>query len=353
MPIFTRTGYPYFILNLALQGYIYDMPAALGWGYRDQLLCYHQDVVRSFYSLRDSDDFKKFIASKTEGEINDLLSTILERADRLESVSRMIADKCRENALVGEPGLILPWLEGWAQAVRGLYAVYRLPTLLDANARGKFSEAVWIKAQQIKDHCGRIFAAADKNAGRPLATLIAMPITLPPEDVFLLSAEELAASLRQGRSAITDAEIAARRDRFILGALDKQIIRYTGEAALVNEPVARIPITPSAQCELRGTGACPGTATGKIRVVVKAEDLAANQEPIIIVCPMTTVQFTPYLAHAQAIITDEGGVTCHAAVLAREFRIPCVIGTKIATQVFKDGDLVEVDANQGIVRKIQ
>lgn len=53
---------------------------------------------------------------------------------------------------------------------------------------------------------------------------------------------------------------------------------------------------------------------------------------------------------AGAIVTDEGGITCHAAIVSRELGKPCVIGTKIATKVLKDGDEVEVDAEQGIVR---
>ena len=58
----------------------------------------------------------------------------------------------------------------------------------------------------------------------------------------------------------------------------------------------------------------------------------------------------PALIKAAAIVTDEGGVTSHAAIVSRELGIPCVVGTKIATKVLKDGDLVEVDANNGIVK---
>ena len=55
----------------------------------------------------------------------------------------------------------------------------------------------------------------------------------------------------------------------------------------------------------------------------------------------------------QAIVTDEGGILSHAAIIAREFGKPCVIGTKMATQVLKDGDMMEVDANNGIVKKVR
>jgi len=55
---------------------------------------------------------------------------------------------------------------------------------------------------------------------------------------------------------------------------------------------------------------------------------------------------------AVAFVTDEGGITCHAAIISREMKKPCIIGTKIATRALKDGDLVEVDANKGVVRKV-
>ncbi len=55
---------------------------------------------------------------------------------------------------------------------------------------------------------------------------------------------------------------------------------------------------------------------------------------------------------AGAIVTDQGGLTCHAAIVSRELKKPCVIGTKIATAALKDGDLVWVDATNGIVRKL-
>ena len=58
----------------------------------------------------------------------------------------------------------------------------------------------------------------------------------------------------------------------------------------------------------------------------------------------------PFLKNASAIVTDEGGLTCHAAIISRELKIPCIVGTGNATKVLKDGDLVEVDANKGIVK---
>jgi pyruvate,water dikinase len=67
---------------------------------------------------------------------------------------------------------------------------------------------------------------------------------------------------------------------------------------------------------------------------------------------MTRPDYVPAMKKAAAIVTNEGGITCHAAIVSRELGIPCIIGTKIATEVFKDGDVVEVNANHGWVRRI-
>ena len=76
------------------------------------------------------------------------------------------------------------------------------------------------------------------------------------------------------------------------------------------------------------------------------------KEKDILVSHMTSPDIVPVMKKAAAIVTDLGGLTCHAAIVARELKKPCVIGTKVATQVLKDGDKVEVNADKGIVRKI-
>ena len=64
---------------------------------------------------------------------------------------------------------------------------------------------------------------------------------------------------------------------------------------------------------------------------------------------MTRPEYLPAMKKSLAIVTDEGGITSHAAIVSRELKIPCIIGTKTATQVLKDGDLVQVNANHGQV----
>ncbi|MFA6307584.1 MAG: PEP-utilizing enzyme [Patescibacteria group bacterium] len=98
-----------------------------------------------------------------------------------------------------------------------------------------------------------------------------------------------------------------------------------------------------------GIAAYGGLVKGK--VVLDLKNFASYKEPIYITA-MTHPDEVPWLKKCLAIVTDEGGVLSHVAVIAREFKIPALMGTKVATQIFKDGDMVEVDANKGIVKKI-
>jgi phosphoenolpyruvate synthase/pyruvate phosphate dikinase len=102
--------------------------------------------------------------------------------------------------------------------------------------------------------------------------------------------------------------------------------------------------------EIKGQIAYKGNVRGKVKVIRRLDQMDKIKKGDILVSPMTSPNFLQAMKKAVAFITDEGGITCHAAIVAREMKKPCLIGTKIATKVFKDGDLVEVDANKGIVK---
>lgn len=101
--------------------------------------------------------------------------------------------------------------------------------------------------------------------------------------------------------------------------------------------------------ELKGQAAFRGVKQGRVRVVKNKQQMQIFEACEIMVSPMTTPDFLPAMKKAAAFVTDEGGVTCHAAIVARELKKPCIIGTKVATKALKDGDLVEVDADKGVV----
>jgi len=104
--------------------------------------------------------------------------------------------------------------------------------------------------------------------------------------------------------------------------------------------------------EIKGQVAYQGKVRGKVKILRKVEDIKDFHEGDILVASMTDPRYVPAMKKAGAIITDEGGVTCHAAIVSRELKKPCVMATKIASRVLKDGDEVEVDAERGEIRKI-
>ncbi|MBI3032603.1 hypothetical protein HYY69_03950 [Candidatus Woesearchaeota archaeon] len=102
-----------------------------------------------------------------------------------------------------------------------------------------------------------------------------------------------------------------------------------------------------------GMIASGGKAIGIVKVVFNAKEIEKVQKGDILVAPMTSPDYVPAMRKAGAIITDEGGITCHAAIVSRELGIPCIIGTKIATKLLKDGQQVEVNANHGVIKLIE
>lgn len=112
------------------------------------------------------------------------------------------------------------------------------------------------------------------------------------------------------------------------------------------------------QQEIRGQIANQGFYKGRVKIIPfdlkknLAKEISKMKKGDVLITGSTGPEMILACKKAGAIITEEGGICSHAAIVSRELNVPCVIGTKIATQVLKDGDLIEVDANRGIVRKI-
>jgi len=104
---------------------------------------------------------------------------------------------------------------------------------------------------------------------------------------------------------------------------------------------------------LRGISASGGVVRGQAKIIETREDFKKMRQGDIIVATMTRPEYVPIMKMAGGIVTNEGGITCHATIISRELGIPCVIGTQTATDVLKDGDEVEVDADRGVITIIK
>ncbi|HLE97843.1 MAG TPA: PEP/pyruvate-binding domain-containing protein, partial [Candidatus Thermoplasmatota archaeon] len=118
-------------------------------------------------------------------------------------------------------------------------------------------------------------------------------------------------------------------------------IKKSGPATSAAGPQGTVLVT--------GLGASPGIASGKVAVLAGAEELDKCKQGDVLVTQMTTPDMVPAMRRAVAIVTDEGGMTCHAAIVARELGVPCVVGTKQATRTLRDGLVVTIDGDKGSV----
>lgn len=118
-------------------------------------------------------------------------------------------------------------------------------------------------------------------------------------------------------------------------------------------PYLDIRIDPN-QKEIKGMVVSSGkTVRGAVKILATPKEISKMNYGDILVASMTSPDFIVAMRKASAIITDEGGMTCHAAIVSRELGIPCIVQTRIATRLLKDGEIVEVDTGKGIVRRIR
>ncbi len=177
----------------------------------------------------------------------------------------------------------------------------------------------------------------------PLLSEIGKRIGIDPAIIPFLTLQEIR-SLETLPIKEIKRRIEARRHGFSAGIVENTFSfqQFTG-------PIKKEPN----HAFIRGAVAYKGIVTGVARVLFSPKEQREVQQGDILVTSMTTPDFLPAMERAAAFVTDEGGITCHAAIIAREMKKPCIIGTKTATKQLKNGDMIEVDAIQGIVKKIK
>lgn len=141
-----------------------------------------------------------------------------------------------------------------------------------------------------------------------------------------------------------------RKKAFGLAMEKGKIVILTGKKLkqIINSVLEDV----SKDSEITGVVANPGKVIGKVKIVLSPDDIKKVKKGDIMVSAETTPDFVPAVHKAAALVTDIGGITSHAAIISREFNIPCIVGTKVATRVLKDYDKIKVDAEKGIIKKL-
>lgn len=162
--------------------------------------------------------------------------------------------------------------------------------------------------------------------------------------------------LIDGANTPSATELDERRKHVVVGIFKGEEVLWKGEEA-DRKLKPLLPVIDYSAKELFGQTAMKGKATGPCYVVnwddaSSISRLENMPQGAVLVAGQTRPQLMEAIRKAGAIVTDEGGLLSHAAIVSREFRIPCIINTRYATKILKDDDLVEVDADAGVVRKI-
>ncbi|MFH0972175.1 MAG: PEP-utilizing enzyme [Candidatus Micrarchaeota archaeon] len=195
------------------------------------------------------------------------------------------------------------------------------------------------KQNLIGDHY--VCRLLNEFAKRLHATYFDLAYTTPSELIDCFKRKQLDGKLVKERRRYSIMVIGKGRDGIYVGkdAAELEKILLQGEKTVFDE--------------VRGQCASIGRAEGHVRIVNTSKDISKMKPGDILVSGMTRPELVPAMKKAAAIVTDEGGITSHAAIISRELGIPCIIGTKYATKMLKDGDFVEVNANHGVVRKVE
>ncbi len=194
-----------------------------------------------------------------------------------------------------------------------------------------------------EDHntlCDQRLAAAARYRWLSIGRLlVARGLAVEAGDVFYFTPDELREALGTG----------AAPGR---GTLDERSKQQAAYRSAQPPPVLGKPLAgePSGAGALRGAGASPGVYRGVARVIRSLGEAARLGDGEVLVCGVTAPTWTPYFAIAGAVVTDAGGALSHTAVVAREYGIPAVVGTRTGTREVGDGALIEVDGSEGVVR---
>ena len=168
----------------------------------------------------------------------------------------------------------------------------------------------------------------------------------PIERIKDLSPEEMKRLI--DRRPLDWKTIEDRTDSHILISFNKRLHTLTGQEA--DRFRRRYQEASHPDKEFTGRCASRGHVTGKARIVLGRNDFTKVEKDDILVVMNTSPDFTPILKMAKAIVAEEGGLTAHVSIISREMKVPAVVGISRITSILKDGDLVEVDANKGVVR---
>lgn len=326
---------------------VLEYPKRFGRGLEDQIT-YYSGRSGQWYRYEDDDAaLRRFFCKKPlsapvfQPEYHARFPLLLSRLRHAISVSpRSIRDDAAHLLLL-------------TRTVKSLYPTYNLSNFIPGAWREEFLRVHGKKAQPLFEmffHWREMSEGVLKLTSDFLYAWLSARARAKGyrgESIVALSVRELSAFAKTKK--IDRKRIEERLRGYV--HMNGRIALCTDFPAFLEKKGLYIESVDVEQREFKGTVACPGAVIrGTAATIFNSREVAPFPAGAILVTPMTQPEYVPAMKKAKAIVTDEGGLTCHAAIVSREMGIPCIIGTKIATRLIKDGDTIEVDAQQGVVR---
>lgn len=291
-----------------------------------------------FLAKEEVDDFGDKLAEqavKNGGKAREWCDLLKKRTDEITKVMKKLEGKSLSENQFQE------FLDAFYAYVSPHIAVkkvvdYLPPKLLGQNLP-QFTEA--------RLYSEKVYAESEKFV-QDFAAIVAKKNGLKQAQVLCMLKEELAECLRNGRTP-PEKTLDERLEKSALFFKNGEFEFIQGNSV---EDLEKALHAFADKGKISGKTAFPGVARGRVRIVFEPEKEKNFEKGDILVTGMTRPTFTHLIHQAAAIVTDAGGVLSHAAIVARELKKPCVVGTINATKELKNGDLIEVDATKGVIK---
>jgi phosphohistidine swiveling domain-containing protein len=349
--LFLKRDLSLLAVSCLLQGYAIKLPKSINFGFKNIAYIRNEDLTESFRTEKELKQYNQAIKKLLTGQkshanhllnkglkINNKVVTILHEKINYRQLSDQQLNQVAKKLITLYTDLftfttIVPYQMGQSltelpkgninlnnkiEALRkiSLYSEYEekiLGTLLKEVARRR----------QLKDH--------------------KLLFNLQKEEIF---------KIIKGKLDISPQNLTKRKKYLVL-VTPKINLVITGPAvSQYYQKIIKKTVIQTNKKIISGQIAYPGKVVARARVIITKKELALFKKGEILVTISSNPELMPAIIKAKAIIADEGGSTCHAAVISRELKIPCIVGTKTATKNFKTGDKLEVDANLGTIKKI-
>jgi phosphohistidine swiveling domain-containing protein len=256
----------------------------------------------------------------------------------LEEAKKMAADFDAARELETMSGKVFEARERFRELKRELGNNQRLLYLVEA-----MNEISWFRDE--RDQYRRMFYFYGSSLFKEIAARAGLSL----RDVCMLSFQEIQDFLLH-KKILSRKELAERRKGYavVFEAGELRVLTGVAQEKLREQILGK----EKEFTQVCGIVGCAGDARGMVVLIRHRSDLNKVVKGSVLVAVTTNPDYVQAMRKAAAIVTDQGGITSHAAIVARELGIPCIVGTMHATRIFRDGDLVEVNAEKGVVKKL-